>query len=51
MEEQLINDITSKKVWNKPTLISLNVKMTLGGPSHNQTEDYASGDINTQPNS
>jgi hypothetical protein len=51
MKEQSNKDIHSKKIWNKPTLISLNVKKTFGGPTAHQTEDYASGTINTQPNS
>jgi hypothetical protein len=45
------NDVYSKKIWNKPTLMSLNIKNTLSGTAKDNTEDYASGTINTQPNS
>jgi hypothetical protein len=38
-----------KKTWSAPKLFSLDAKKTEGGPVSSQTEDFASGTINTHP--
>jgi hypothetical protein len=48
MKEEISDNKREKKEWNLPLLFSLDVKKTEGGYP-DQTENYASGTINTQP--
>jgi hypothetical protein len=51
MEENINKKILFKKTWITPKLKLLNIRDTKSGDFTAQTEDYASGTINTQPGS
>lgn len=49
MKKEILNQTDEKKIWNVPRIFVLNVKKTESGSVTEQTEDFASGTINTQP--
>jgi hypothetical protein len=48
MKEENANNLSEKKEWSQPVIVSLDIRKTEGG-SPDFTENYASGTINTQP--
>jgi hypothetical protein len=51
MKDTISINTNDKKIWNTPNIYILDTKKTQGGTKTEQTEDYASGTRNTNPNS